>query len=390
MTGRAFLATFRAILTDSTALMLLIGSAVLYSFFYPSAYSGEVPTRIPIAVVDMDHSRTSRSLVGKLTALQQAEVVARPASPAEALHWMEDRRASAIVVIPAGFERHILRGEQGTVALYGNGAYLLRGSTALAGIGAALGDLGREAATGQAMALGAPAPPALRMIQRPLFNTREGYGSAVFPGVTFIIIHQTLLMGLALLAATMRERHGPLAFSLRGLLGIALAFFAIGCADVTYFTGFVFWFQDMPRAAGSIGALAVATALFVAATVAAALALASFFNVRERPIQLWIITSVPIYFLAGLSWPAEATPGWLALLARLLPTTPGIHLMVGVNQMGASLAEQKIELFNLVALIVLYGAITVLRYCFGQTGEAKKGSRCGSQAMGTSNKRPLS
>src|SRR5690606_4711155 len=244
MIGRAFLATFRAILADSSALLLLIGPCLLYSFFYPTAYSGEVPVRMPVAVVDLDHSATSRSLETRLGALQQAEVVARLPSPAVALRWLEERRVSAIVVIPQGFEQRILSGGQGTVALYGNGAYLLRSSTALAGIGAALGDLARDAAADQAMALGAPAPPALGMIQRPLFNTREGYGSAIFPGVTFVIIHQTLLMGLAMLAATMRERRGPLAFSPRELLGIALAFFVIGCANVVYFTGFVFWFQD--------------------------------------------------------------------------------------------------------------------------------------------------
>lgn len=375
MIGRAFLATLRTILGDSTALTLLIGSAILYSFFYPSAYSGEVPTRIPIAVVDMDHSGASRSLVTKLSALQEARIVARPPSAAEALRWIEDRRASAIVFIPEGFERHILRGEQGKVALYGNGAYLLRSSTALAGVAAAMGSLGREAATSQAMAMGAPAQPALAIMQRPLFNTREGYGSTVFPGVTFLIIHQTLLMGLALLAGTMRERLGPLAFSRRGLLGIALAFFTIGCVNVAYYTGFVFWFQDMPRASGSIGALAVATALFVAATVMAALALGSFFKTRERPIQLWIITSLPIFFLSGLSWPVEVTPAWLAALARLLPTTPGIHLMVGINQMGASLAEQKTELLNLAALTLLYGGIATFRYRAPREGHSR--SRAG-------------
>lgn len=371
MIGRAFLATFRAILADSTALTLLIGSAILYSFFYPSAYSGEVPSRIAIAVVDMDRSGTSRSLAARLSALQQAEVAARPASLRDARAPLERRDISAIVLVPEGFERRILRGEQGTIVLYGHGAYLLRSSTALAGIGAAIGDLGRDAAADQAMAMGAPAPPALALVQRPLFNTREGYGSAIFPGVTFLIIHQTLLMGLALLAATMRERQGPLAYSPRGLLGIALAFFTIGCANVAYYAGFVFWFQDMPRAAGHIGALAVATALFVAATVAAALALASVFTVRERPLQLWIVTSLPIFFLAGLSWPVEATPGWLAAIARLLPTTPGIHAMVGINQMGASLAEQKGELLNLAALTVLYGTVAVMRYGPRQRGRSQ-------------------
>ncbi|MFT3976548.1 MAG: ABC transporter permease [Sphingomonas bacterium] len=362
MIGRAFLATFRAIFADSSVAMLLIGASILYAFFYPSAYSGEVPERMAIALVDMDHSGTSRALGQRLEAVQQAVVAARPPSPAAALRALSERRVSAIVVIPDGFERRILSGRQGVVALYGNGAYLLRASTALAGVGAALGVIGREAATAQAMAQGPPAAPPLAMIQRPLFNTREGYGSTVFPGVAFLIIQQTLLMGLAMLAATMHEAQGPLSLSTRSLLGVALAFFVIGCAEIAWFTGFIFWLQDYPRAAASPLALLVAAALFVSATVAGALALGSFFRTRERPVQLWIVTSVPIFFLSGLSWPHEATPQWLTWLARLLPTTPGIRLMVGINQMGASLGEQGGELLNLAALTLIYGAVAIWRY----------------------------
>lgn len=68
-------------------------------------------------------------------------------------------------------------------------------------------------------------------------------------------------------------------------------------------------------------------------------------------------TSLVIFFLAGLSWPAEETPTWLVMLARLLPTTPGIHLMVGVNQMGASLIDQWVEVINLAMLVILYGIV---------------------------------
>ncbi len=362
MIGRAFIGTFRTILTDRSAFMLIVVSTVLYSFFYPSAYSGEVATRIPVAVVDLDNSGASRSLVHKLSAVQQAELVARLPSTETASTWLQTQGAGAVMVIPEGFERRILNGSQGAIILYGNGAYLLRSSTALAGAGLAISALAGEAAIDQAMAQGAPAPPPLALIQRPLFNTREGYGSTVFPGVGFLIIHQTLLMGLAMLAATMREASGRLFFAPRTLLGIALAFFVIGWAEVAYYAGFVFWFQDYPRAAASAGALIVSGSLFVAATVAAALALASFFRTRERPLQLLAGTSLAIFFLAGLSWPAEATPDWLVLLARLLPTTPGIHLMVGVNQMGASLAEQGWEILNLGLLILLYGGVAWWRF----------------------------
>ncbi len=362
MIGRAFRLTFRTIFADSSALLLLIGSCILYAFFYPSAYSGEVPVRMPVAVVDLDHSGTSHALESRLEALQQAEVVARLPSPEAALDKLRTREVSAIIVIPEGFERRILSGGQGVVSLYGNGAYLLRTSTALAGVGAALAATGRDAAMDQAMAQGAPAPAPLAMIPHPLFNTREGYGSTIFPGVAFLIIQQTLLIGLAMLAATMREQHGAQQLALRSLFGIALAFFVVGCANIAWFTGFVFWFQDYPRAQADPVALIVSAALFVSATVAGALALGSFFRTRERPVQLWIVTSVPIFFLSGLSWPVEATPHWLTLLARLLPTTPGIRLMVGINQMGATLSEQRAELINLALLTLVYGGIAIWRY----------------------------
>ncbi len=357
----AFRATFRAVFADRSVVLLLVGAAVLYSFFYPSAYSGEVPEHIPIAVVDEDNSGLSRAFLVKLGAVQQADIRARALSGREALQMMQKREVDAFVVIPSGFEQSVLRGEAGWVNLYGNGAFLLRSSTSLAGIGAALGDVGRQAGLAQAMAQGAPAAAPLDLIQRPLFNTREGYGSAVVPAVTFLIIQQTILMGLAMLAATLREQRGPYRFALPSLGGIACAFLVIGLAVVIYWTGFVFWFQDYPRAGADIVTLLVAALLFVAATVAAAMALASFLETRERPVQLWIVTSLPIYFLANLSWPAEATPQSLVWLGRLLPSTPGIHLMIGINQMGASLSEQRTEVLNLLFLILLYGGIAVWR-----------------------------
>jgi ABC-2 type transport system permease protein len=359
---RGFFSAFRAILADRTALTLLVGSAILYSFLYPTAYSGEVPTQVAIVAVDQDRTGSSRSLLARLPAVQQAKLVGLLASPREALEWIRSHRASAAVLIPAGYEQRILRGEQSTILLYGNGAYLLRSSTALAGMGAAISVVGREAGMDQAMASGAPAPAPLALVQRPLFNAREGYGSTVFPGVAFLIIHQTLLMGLALLAGTIRERDRSRRVLSAELFGIALAFLVIGCCDVAYFTGFVFWFQDYPRAQADPLTLIVAALAFVSATVAGALALASFFRKRERPIQLWLLTSLPILFLSGFSWPAEATPAWLAGLARLLPTTPGIHLMVGVNQMGASLRDQAGELLNLALLTLAYGWLAHWRW----------------------------
>ncbi|WP_084399811.1 ABC transporter permease [Henriciella aquimarina] len=361
MIARAFFATFKAILSDRPAFLLLGVSFVLYSFFYPSAYTGQVAVRLPLVVVDLDNSASSRSLAVKIGATQQARVVARAPSLNEAQILLEDERATAIVLIPSGFGDEIRAGGQGVVSLYGNGAYLLRSGAALSGVATSLGALAVESAKDQARTLGAPAANPLKVIERPLFNTREGYGSTVVPGVVFLIVHQTLLMGLALLAATLREAQGRTKFPLRTFLGIALAFFVLGVAEVFYFSGFVFWLQDYPRGAGRLGDLLLSGGLFVSATIAGALALGSFFRTRERPVQIWIITSLPIYFLSGLSWPIEAMPHWLAVFRRLFPTSSGIQVMIGLNQMGAPLSNLWPDLANLFGLTAAYGVIAVCR-----------------------------
>ena len=359
----AFRGLFAAIAADRAAALLLFISPVIYAGFYPSAYTDEVVTRAPVVLVDLDRTAASRNLIVRVDAVQQAEIVASLPSAGEAELWMADGRAVAAIIVPAGFGEEIARGTPGTVLLTGHGAYLLRASSALGGIGAALGQTGRDAAREQARAAGPPAPPALSLVARPLFNTREGYGAAVFPGVAFVIIHQSLLLGLALLAGTARERMGEGMHVTRSqLAGIALAAGVIGLVDVGWFVGLVFWWHDYPRAAAPLVDVAIAAILFVAATVAAALALASMFRTRERPLQLVLPISLPLFFLGGLSWPSEATPPVLAALARLFPTSPGLELMVGLNQMGGSLTDYWPAALNLAVLALVFGIIATRRW----------------------------
>ncbi len=359
----AFRAFFAAILADRAAALLLFGAPLLYAGFYPSAYSGEVVVQAPVVAVDLDRSAASRGLLVRLTGVQQAQLVANLASPAEAERWLAEGRAVAALIIPADFSAEIARGRTGTVLLSGHGAHLLRASTALAGIGVALGQTGRDAAREQARAQGPPALPGLALVPRPLFNTREGYGAAVFPGVAFVIVHQSLLLGLALLAGTARETLGQgMRFASAQLGGIAMAATCIGMADVGWFAGMVFWLHDYPRAAAPLLDVMAGALLFVVATVAAALALASLFRTRERPLQLGLAVSLPVFFLSGLSWPAEATPAPLVMLARLFPTTPGLELMIGLNQMGGRLVDYGAAALNLIILALLLSGLAFWRW----------------------------
>ncbi|KIQ98119.1 ABC transporter permease [Lysobacter sp. A03] len=357
----AFGETLRAIAADRVALLILVGAVLLYSFFYPTAYRHQVAVHLPLVVVDQDHSPMSRDLLRKLDAVRALHVVGVLGSMDDARAVVERGDAEAILLVPADFERDILRGGQGRLALIGNGTLLGRASVVLQGAATAITAFGQEVAVSQAQFAGAPAAPPLQLIERPLFNTAEGYGSSIVPGVAALIVQQTLLIGVALMAAARRERHGKLRLSRPGLCGIATAFAMMGMLSLLYFSGFVYWFQDYPRA-GNLPGLLVAGAMFIAAVVGFALFFGSFFRTRERAFQLITVTSLPLFFLSNLSWPAEATPALLVRLAQLLPSTPGINALVKVNQMGASVAEVSGELVNLALLALVYGALAMWRY----------------------------
>lgn len=359
--SRAFVDTFSAIVKDRVAMVTLVGAVVLYSFFYPAAYRHQVALDLPLVVVDQDRSPMSRSLLRKLDAVRSIQVSAVLGSMGQARAVVERGEAEAVLLVPADFQRDILRGGQGRLALFGNGTLLGRASVAMQGAAQAITAFGQEVAVSQAQFAGIPAGPPLQLIERPLFNTAQGYGSSIVPGVAALIVQQTLLIGVVVVAATRRERYGRLRFSRPALGGIATAFALIGMLSLLYYSGFVFWFQDYPRA-GNLAGLLLAGALFIASVVGFALFFGSFFRTRERAFQLITVTTLPMFFVSNLSWPVEATPRLLARIAQLVPSTPGINALVKLNQMGARLPEVSAELANLAVLALLYGALAIWRY----------------------------
>lgn len=357
-----FTSALAAIFSDRSVLSAMLVAVVIYSFYYPSAYQNQVATRQATVVVDLDHSPLSRALQRQMQAVRDLDLIEPSNSVEEASRRIAAGEAEGIVVIDAHFERDILRGQQGKLTLLGEGAYLGRASTVLNGLSAAISGFARDAAVQRAQFLGTPATAPFTLVQRPLFNTREGYASAVVSAVSVLIVQQTLLMGVAVMAGTLRERKGSrLALGGARLIGVVCALWLIGMLNLLYYAGFVTWFQDFPRG-GNLPGLLLAAALYVAAVVLLATFIGSFFRVREHALQGILLTSMPLFFLTGASWPISAQPVWLTWLARLAPTTSGTQAILQVNGMGAHLSEVQPLLLNLVALIVLYGGLTWWRY----------------------------
>ncbi|WP_308922011.1 ABC transporter permease [Janthinobacterium sp. J1-1] len=360
MMWKAFLSTWRAMLTDKGALTLLFVGGVLYSFFYPLPYTKEVVQRVPVAVVDQDRSSMSRQLTRFAMAHPALNVVAvTPELPAaQDLLWRGD--VMGVLIIPEGLQTEVLAGRAAQAQVAGNGLYLMLNKVALNGLAEVVGtvsagiELKRLAAATPSsyQANGQRAPVAFDAV--PLFNVKEGYGAYVVPGVATLIVQQTLLIGMTMLFGTWYQRKtfplpGPRTAG--GYLGMLLAFASVAFLNCCYFFGFVFWFQDYPRG-GNFGGLLLLLPLFSLTVAAFGMLLAMLFRTRERGTQLMIATSMPVLFLAGLTWPVSSMPVVLQWLRWLLPSTAGIQGFVALNQMGASVYEIRHEVAGLLGLLL--------------------------------------
>jgi ABC-2 type transport system permease protein len=364
----AFLATWRAMLSDVGALVLLFGGGVVYSFFYPLPYSREVVQQVPVAVVDQDHSALSRQLARYAAAHPSLRVRAVTADLREAQDLLWRNQIAGVLVLPSGLQAQVLGGRRAEVEIGGNGLYMMLNKAALNGLAEVVGTVSAGIELKRLAAATPSAPQALAQRQPvtvdavALFNVREGYGAYVVPGVAVLIVQQTLLLAMTLLFGTWAERGAfPAARSVGGYFGVLCAFASVAAINSLYYFGFVLWWQDYPRG-GNFGGLLLYVALFSLSVAAFGMLIASWFRTRERGAQLLLCTAMPLMFVSGLSWPVEAMPPFLQLARWAFPSTAGIQGFVALNQLGARLPEVAFEAAVLLALGLVAGTLGLWRW----------------------------
>lgn len=373
----AYLATWRAVFADTAVLIVLFGAGLVYSFFYPWPYAGEAVRRAPVAVVDLDRGALSRQLtrfVDAAPALRVEAVVPRLAD-AQDLLWRG--RVVGVVVLPQGLQADVLAGRVARVEVAGNGAWFLLNKAVLGGVAQAVGTVSagveikrlEAGAASPAQAAEQREPVSLRTVA--LYNPREGYGSSVVPAVSILVVQQTALLAIALMMGTGRalgRRDIPSTGA--GFVGAWLAFATAVMVNGLYWLGWVAVFQDLPRATSSLGPLLAFLLLYALAVSAFGLAVGSLFRSREGGMQAMLFVSVPMLFLAGSSWPAQALPPLLQALRWTLPSTAGIQGFLALGPMGASGPEVAREAAALAALGVVSALVAAWRWIHAGPPEA--------------------
>jgi ABC-2 type transport system permease protein len=367
--GTAMVAEYCHVLRDRGAFGLIVLAPVLYGVLYPQPYLGQVLRDIPIAVVDQDHTELSRTLVQTLNADEAIRVEMRAETFADAQAALAKRDVFAIVGIPKDTEREVLKGNNARLPAYVDSAYFLLYSRALQGISEASAAVTAGVQGHGARADGSLAHAALirsspvEVLTEPLFNPTGGYASYIVPAAFVLILQQTLLMGSATLGGVTFEQSGRRGRRSRAgtpmVVGHALAHLCL------VMPGLALYLIVLPRlygfpTLGSLFDLLLMAVPFVLSVSFLAQFVGTWFKRRETAVLLFIATSLPLFFMVGVSWPIEAIPDALRLASWIIPSTSAIDGLVRINQMGASLRDVIHDWMILWLLVGGYGLLAVV------------------------------
>jgi ABC-2 type transport system permease protein len=275
--------------------------------------------------------------------------------------------AFAVVGIPPGTERDVLKGTTVHIPIYADATYLFIFRTTASGISVAINTLSAELAAGGARTDGslvkatlASSSPADILLQ-PIFNPVGGYASYIVPAAFVLILQQMLLIGSAMLTVVALNQAAGGAFAT--VLGRGIAHLTI------FLPSLALYFIVLPRfygfsALGQLPQLFALASIFVLATSFMGQAVGSWFKYPETPTLIFLGTSLPQLFLTGFSWPREAIPEQIRAAGYVFPSDFAIDGIVRIDQLGASLWEVARDWGGLWILAAVYFTLAVISAFF--------------------------
>ncbi|MGN1209082.1 MAG: ABC transporter permease [Duodenibacillus sp.] len=356
-------------LTMRDTFAIFAGAVLFYLVFYAWPYSNQQITDVPTAVVDLDRSPVSRSIIEKFRAHPMTDVVVVTSESAQAEDLWRRERVAAVITIEPEFGAFLAAGRPTAIRMTANGAFPVKGRAVLAAFSGIVTETGTAASALALARAGTPGEVLKSMARRPpalvidnLYNVVAGYAGYIVPVVMPVIEQAVLSMGLMLIlgAFLTRYRTDPLARAVlgshRGITAFLVGFWLFGMVWFLYAVGLDFALFDYTSLVNASGTIIVG-ALFVAGIVLFASAGTLLLNSNAYGPQFFVVISAPSVFLSGMVFPSYDFSLLARLTALLLPSTPSIQALVACSQNGAALHTLMPELAHLCALCLFWGLL---------------------------------
>ncbi|WP_213766981.1 ABC transporter permease [Caballeronia sp. dw_19] len=353
---------------DRWAMFRLIVPLLLQVIVYGYAATFTV-NHVSLAVLDLDHSQASRSLVSHFAATGKFYVVDNAGSEPEITHDIDTGDATMAIVIHAGFSQYLNGGRSAPLQVIVDGT---NSNTALIALGY-ISQIVTQFQTDQISeawpqsAGAAPSTVAVSLRERPWYNDAIDDRWFFIPGVVGTL---SLMQVVSLTAfAVVREREigtleqimvspiRPIEF----ILGKTVPFFLIGLGDVALVTAVGVWWFHVPFV-GNLFVMLAGASLFLLAALGLGLLLSTFSRTQQQAFALNFFLINPLFILSGFAFPIAAMPKILQWITLINPLRYFLVVLRSVFLKGVGFAVLWPQLAAMGILGGVMLTISVLRF----------------------------
>lgn len=364
---------FYLVFSDMGVLLFFFGLPLFYPIVYTLIYNPEIVRNVPIVVVDDSRTTESRDFSRMVDATDGIEVYDYVPDMITARRYMAEKKCYGVLHIPESFAKDLGNGTQAVVPFYSDMSLLLRYRNYLMNLtnvqiafGAKIraqkiGDLGM---IGETVMENAPSASAESYM---LGNVTQGFASFIIPGILVLILQQSLILGVTMLAGGSEERrrrnrgYDPLqveADPLATVIGKTMCYLILYIPCMLYMLHFVPYMFSLPHIGNLLDEILFLVPMIIGASFLG-ITLGCFVTERESSLVVIVFTSVVFLFLSGLTWPRYAMSPFWTFISDCVPGTWGIEGFVNINTNGASL-EDEIHPFKMLWTLAGIYALTAM------------------------------
>lgn len=343
---------------------MVIAPLFCYVFFTTLMGSG-LPTNLPVGVVDLDNSSTSRNIVRNLDAFQQTEVIGRYPNFDEARIAVQEGKIYGFYYIPKNMSEEAQSSRQPKVSFYTNNSYLIAGSLLFRDMKMmselAAGAVGRAtlyakgATENQAMGILQPIVIDTHALNNPWLNYSVYLCNTILPGILMLLIFMVTVysIGVELKDKTsriwLRTANNSMYIALWGkLLPQTAIFFLMSIFYNVYLYGFL----HFPCNSG-IFPMIFASLLLVLASQACGVFMIGMLPTLRLGLSFASLWGVISFSISGFTFPVMAMHPVLQALTNLFPLRHYFLIYVDQALNGYSMAYSWQSYIALLLFIFL-------------------------------------
>jgi len=353
---------------------MLIAPLLSFGILMYMMHTG-LPSKIPIAVVDLDNTSTSRTLIRQLDAFSKTDIEFKSLTFKEARTEMERARVYGVFTIPKNFTRDALSGDRPKIVFYTNNAFLISGSLlfqdmktisvlASASVGLQMGEA-QGFTELQLMPILQPIVIETHSIGNPWLNYSIYLNNIITPGLMFLIL---ALFTISSFGSEVKAGKGKYVVELAGnsktiavlgkMLPYTIIFFILGL----FFMSVLYGYNHYPLNSGLMPMLLNYICLILSAQGFGLILLSVFPNYRFALSAASLIGMIS-FSITGFSFPSAAMDSTLYGLSFLFPLRHFFLIYVDQALNGIPIG------YSMYHYAALLGFFLIGLLCIGKIGK---------------------